>query len=197
MGDADDSYDFSALDMFLERLRAGDELVMGNRFKGGVRPHAMPFLRRYLGNPVLSAIGRLMFKAPIGDFYCGLRGFRRDSIDRLHLHTPGMEFASEMVVWRGLRFLLMLSPRWLFLYPGCALMLLGVATMLWLLPGPRTVAGIGLDIHTLVFSGAAPFGPLDPTVSMRVVVPAATAMVVGLQLIFSGFFLVLLEHHQG
>src|SRR5713101_4417974 len=77
MGDADDSYDFSALDPFVERLRAGDELVMGNRFAGGIKPAAMPFLHRYLGNPVLSGIGRLFFKTPIGDFHCGLRGFSR------------------------------------------------------------------------------------------------------------------------
>jgi glycosyltransferase involved in cell wall biosynthesis len=98
MGDADDTYDFSALGPFLERLRAGDELVVGNRFRGGIEPGAMPFLHRRLGNPLLSAIGRLFFRARIGDFHCGLRGFNRAAIDRLGLQTTGMEFASEMVV---------------------------------------------------------------------------------------------------
>ena len=98
MGDADDSYDFGTLGPFLERLRAGDDLVMGNRFQGGIAPGAMPPLHRYLGNPVLSYLGRLFFRIPVGDFHCGLRAFRRDSIMNLHLRTSGMEFASEMVV---------------------------------------------------------------------------------------------------
>jgi glycosyltransferase involved in cell wall biosynthesis len=98
MGDADDSYDFANLMPFLEKLRAGAELVMGNRFKGGIKPGAMPPLHRYLGNPVLTTIGRLFFGSPSGDFHCGLRGFRKDSIQRLDLRTTGMEFASEMVV---------------------------------------------------------------------------------------------------
>ena len=98
MGDADDSYDFSSLDGFLERLRAGDELVMGNRFRGGIEPGAMPPLHKYLGNPVLSTIGRMLFRSPIKDFHCGLRGFNRASMLKLHLQTTGMEFASEMVV---------------------------------------------------------------------------------------------------
>jgi Glycosyl transferase family 2 len=98
MGDADDSYDFTALMPFIERLREGADLVMGNRFKGGIAPGAMPALHRYLGNPVLSYLGRLFFRAPIGDFHCGLRGFRRDSVLTLGLEASGMEFASEMVV---------------------------------------------------------------------------------------------------
>lgn len=97
MGDADDSYDFSRLEQYVERLRAGADLVMGNRFMGGVAAGAMPALHRYLGNPVLSFIGRLFFRVDIGDFHCGLRGFSRDSILRLGLVSPGMEFASEMV----------------------------------------------------------------------------------------------------
>jgi glycosyltransferase involved in cell wall biosynthesis len=289
MGDADDSYDFGALDPFLEALRGGADLVMGNRFKGGIAPLAMPPLHRYLGNPVLSGIGRLFFRSPVGDFHCGLRGFRADTMRGLGLATDGMEFASEMVVratveglrivevpatlspdgrsrpphlrsfhdgWRHLRFLLLLSPRWLFLYPGAALMLLGLASMLWLLPGPRVLAGFGLGVNTLVYSSAAivcgfqavtfgifakvfainarllppderirrftsiisvevgmiaglmlllsglaggayslglwslaSFGALDPEVTLRVVAPSATAMIVGLQLIFSAFFL--------
>jgi len=98
MGDADDSYDFSALDSFLAKLREGYDLVMGNRFKGGIAPGAMPFLHKYLGNPVLSGLGRLFFKNRIGDFHCGLRGFKKSSIESLGLNTTGMEFASEMVV---------------------------------------------------------------------------------------------------
>ena len=98
MGDADDSYDFSDLDAFVAKLRDGCDLVMGNRFAGGIAPGAMPLLHRYLGNPVLSLVGRLFFRAEIGDFHCGLRGFRRDAILALDLRTSGMEFASEMVV---------------------------------------------------------------------------------------------------
>jgi len=98
MGDADDSYDFTQAHLFVNKLREGYDLVMGNRFQGGILPGAMPPLHRYLGNPVLTGIGRLFFKSPVGDFHCGLRGFRRDAIERLDLRTHGMEFASEMVV---------------------------------------------------------------------------------------------------
>ena len=98
MGDSDDSYDFSQLDGFLARLRDGADLVIGNRFAGGIAPGAMPPLHRYLGNPVLSLIGRLFFSVGVGDFHCGLRGFRTDRIRALDLRTTGMEFASEMVL---------------------------------------------------------------------------------------------------
>jgi glycosyltransferase involved in cell wall biosynthesis len=98
MGDADESYDFSDLYPFVERLRAGDELVMGNRFRGGIRPGAMPWLHRYIGNPILTGILNLFFRSPIRDAHCGLRAFRKDAYNRLNLHAPGMEFASEMVV---------------------------------------------------------------------------------------------------
>ena len=98
MGDADDSYDFSKLMPFVEQLRQGSDLVMGNRFRGGIAPGAMPFLHRYLGNPVLSFLGRLFFRIEARDFHCGLRGFQRERILALGLATPGMEFASEMVV---------------------------------------------------------------------------------------------------
>lgn len=98
MGDSDDSYDFEHLDGFVEQLRAGYDLVMGNRFRGGIAPGAMPPLHRYLGNPVLTGIGRLFFASPCRDFHCGIRGFRRSAILDLRLTTPGMEFASEMVV---------------------------------------------------------------------------------------------------
>lgn len=188
MGDADDSYDFLGLLPFVERLRAGDDLVMGNRFAGGIAQGAMPPLHRYLGNPVLTAIGRLFFRAPVRDFHCGLRAFRRDAILALDLRTTGMEFASEMVVrsvlaglrvsevpttlrpdgrsraphlrswrdgWRHLRFLLLYSPRYLFLLPGTVLAVAGLAVIAWLLPGPRVVAGVGFDVHTMLFAAAA------------------------------------------
>lgn len=103
MGDSDDSYDFSRLEPFVEKLRAGYELVIGNRFKGGIKPGAMPPLHRYLGNPVLTAVGRLFFTSPCKDFHCGLRGFDRNAILSLALQAPGMEFASEMVVKASIR----------------------------------------------------------------------------------------------
>jgi glycosyltransferase involved in cell wall biosynthesis len=188
MGDADGSYDFMAIDKFLAKLREGYDLVMGNRFKGGVAPGAMPFLHKWLGNPVLSWLGRLFFKSDVGDFHSGLRGFRRAPILALDLRTTGMEFASEMVVkasvhglritevpvtlgpdkrgrpphlrtwrdgWRHLRFLLLYSPRWLFLYPGVLLMIIGALFLLWLLPGERAVGSVRLDVHTLVYAAAA------------------------------------------
>ena len=188
MGDADDSYDFGNLMPFVEQLRAGYDLVMGNRFRGGIAPGAMPPLHRYLGNPVLTAFGRLFFKSPSGDFHCGLRGFRREAIGHLDLRTTGMEFASEMVVkatllglsitevpttlsrdgrsraphlrswrdgWRHLRFLLLFSPRWLFLYPGFALIAVGAAMFALILPGPRTIAGVTFDVNTLMYASAA------------------------------------------
>lgn len=185
MGDADGSYNFDDIPKFLEQLRAGADLVMGNRFRGGIQKGAMPFLHRNLGNPVLSFIGRLFFHAPCGDFHCGLRGFSKQSYQRMDLQTTGMEFASEMVVkaslfgmkivevpttlapagrdrpphlrswrdgWRHLRFLMMYSPRWSFLYPGLALMTGGTALAFWLLPGPRSVGSITIDIHTLLYA---------------------------------------------
>jgi glycosyltransferase involved in cell wall biosynthesis len=292
MGDADDSYDFSALGPFIAKLRAGNQLVMGNRFRGGIAPGAMPPLHRYLGNPVLTTIGRIFFRSPCGDFHCGLRGFSKAAILNLDLQTTGMEFASEMVVkatlqrlriaevpttlspdgrtraphlrswrdgWRHLRFLLLYSPRWLFLFPGALLMLLGLLTMLWLLPVPRVVAGVTFDVHTLLYAAAAiiigfqailfavftkvfaisegllpqdkrldslfryitlegglivasllilaglagtaysywfwdqlSFGNLDPARTMRIVIPAVTALTVGFQTLFSSFFLSIL-----
>jgi glycosyltransferase involved in cell wall biosynthesis len=188
MGDADDSYDFSALNVFVDKLRAGHDLVMGNRFAGGIEQRAMPALHRYLGNPVLSFIGRLLFRAKVNDFHCGLRGFRRSAILELGLNTSGMEFASEMVVkaslnrlritevpttlsrdgrsrpphlrswrdgWRHLRFLLLFSPRWLFLYPGFLLMLAGFLAMITLFPGPMTIGTLTLDIHTMLYASLA------------------------------------------
>lgn len=188
MGDADGTYDFTQIPVFLEKLRSGNELVMGNRFKGGIQPGAMPPLHRYFGNPVLTGIGRTFFKTVCRDFQCGLRGFTKAAYRRMALRTTGMEFASEMVVksslfklrtcevpttlspdrrpgrshmrswhdgWRNLRFLLLYSPRWLFFYPGQALLGAGIATTLWLLPGPRKVGHVFFDVHTLLYAVAA------------------------------------------
>jgi Glycosyl transferase family 2 len=189
MGDADDSYDFAHLDSFVTKLRDGCDLVMGNRFAGGIAPGAMLFLHRHLGNPLLSFIGRLLFHAAVSDFHCGLRGFRRDAVLALNLRTSGMEFASEMVVraalaklviaqvpttlavdgrsrpphlrtwqdgWAHLRFLLMFSPRWLFLYPGLALIVLGALGTAALFPGPiMLTAWFELDDHTFSVSAIA------------------------------------------
>jgi glycosyltransferase involved in cell wall biosynthesis len=293
MGDADDSYDFTALDPFVESLRAGNELVMGNRFLGGVASGAMPALHKYLGNPVLTGIGRLLFRSPIGDFHCGLRGFNRASILALALTSPGMEFASEMVVkatlkklriaevpttlspdgrsrpphlrswrdgWRHLRFLLLFSPAWLFFYPGLVLLIGGLAAMAWLLPAPQTAGGVTFGVNTLAFAaaaivgglqavvfyvfaktfairngllpedplvkrfgsllqfekgliaggaalvvglalaayalgfwGARSFGQLDPEQSLRIVIPSATLLILGLQLMFSSSLLSILQ----
>jgi glycosyltransferase involved in cell wall biosynthesis len=189
MGDADDSYDFAHLDAFVAQLRAGADLVMGNRFLGGIDAGAMPWKNRHIGNPALSGIGRLFFACPVGDFHCGMRGFSRDAFSRMRLQTTGMEFASEMVIkatlldmriaevpttlrkdgrtrrphlrpwrdgWRHLRFMLLYSPRWLFLYPGTALMVAGAIVGGALLRGPvKLTEHLGLDVHTLLFAFAA------------------------------------------
>jgi glycosyltransferase involved in cell wall biosynthesis len=189
MADADDSYDFTDLDGFVDRLRRGFKLVIGNRFQGNIKPGAMPLLNRYLGNPALSLIGRTLFGASVGDFHCGLRGFERQAILRLNLRAPGMEFASEMVVkaslasleiaevpttlspdgrqraphlrpwrdgWRHLRFMLLRSPQWLFLYPGLSMAGLGLVGSTMLTRGPVRVLGIfALDINSLLYCSIA------------------------------------------
>lgn len=292
MGDADDSYNFLNLASFLVKLREDYDLVMGNRFLGGIEQGAMPMLHRYLGNPVLTGIGRLFFGSPVKDFHCGLRGFKKESIDRLNLQSTGMEFASEMVVkstlhrlriteipttlspdgrsrpphlrswrdgWRHLRFLLIYSPKWLFLIPGVTLMLIGLILLSLLLTGPKTVSGVTFDIHTMLYaaffvivgfeaicfslcskvfamnagllprdetfftrlekytlekaimvgaiciiaglSGSilavliwenASFGELHTSITMRLIIPSLMLAFVGLQLIFSSFFLSIL-----
>jgi glycosyltransferase involved in cell wall biosynthesis len=292
MGDADDSYDFSRLDLFIEQLRAGNDLVVGNRFLGGIAPGAMPPLHRYLGNPVLTTIGRVFFSSPCGDFHCGLRGFSRSAILGLNLRSLGMEFASEMVVkatiqglritevptvlspdgrtrpphlrswrdgWRHLRFLLMYSPRYLFLLPGLLLVVFGTILGALILPGPRRIGTVSLDLNTLLYASAAimvgvqlmlfwlfakifatseglhppdpglerlykyftlesglvlstiallaggalaiasvrgwqanKFGNLDPEHTLRQVIPAVLLLVLGVQGIFSSFFLSIL-----
>jgi len=289
MGDSDDSYDFTNLGPFVDKLRAGYDLVMGNRFLGGIQPGAMPNLHRYLGNPVLTAIGRLFFKSPSGDFHCGLRGFNRAAMLGLDLRTTGMEFASEMVVkstlhnlritevpttlqpdgrsrpphlrswrdgWKHLRFLMLYSPRWLFLYPGLLLMGVGLVVGLLLLQGPIFIGGLGFDAQTLLYAAAAivlgfqaiafgvftkvfaisegllpedpklsvtsiklnlekglilgavliitglvcsvysvltwkqsHFGILDPARTLRIIIPAITALIIGVQIVFSSLFL--------
>ena len=289
LGDADDSYDFSDLGPFLARLRAGDALVMGNRFRGRILPGAMPWLHRFVGNPLLSALGRLFFRVPVGDFHCGLRAVNRAAYETIAPRTAGMEYASEMVIkatlaklrigevpivlhpdgrsrrphlrtwrdgWRHLRFMLLFSPRWLFLMPGTALFGVGLAASLWLLAGGRQVGPVEFDIHTLLVAGlacllgyqlivfalfttvfaiheglapmpayfervfqyvnlelgiafgflaalagfgvllaavwswsAVGFGDLDPRETMRQVIPGSILLVLGIQTVFSSFFL--------
>lgn len=289
MGDSDDSYDFEHLQPFVDALRQGHQLVMGNRFAGGIADGAMPPLHRYLGNPVLSFIGRLFFHTPIRDFHCGLRGFERQAMLDLGLRCDGMEFASEMVVkaslarlsiievpttlkpdgrdrpphlrswrdgWRHLRFLLLFSPNWLFLYPGLTLFALGLLGLLILLPSPLLLGRLILDIHSMLFAAGAAmaglqlmmfaafarvfaeengilpsspwgrrlrgplilelglltglalllaglglslysilvwdrqnFGPLDPTLGMRIVIPSMTISMMGVQCLFAAMFL--------
>ncbi|HON07669.1 MAG TPA: glycosyltransferase family 2 protein [Verrucomicrobiota bacterium] len=289
MADSDDSYDLTNLMPFVEKLRQGYDLVMGNRFSGGIKEGAMPFLNRYIGNPILSSLGKLFFKTNISDFHCGIRGFSKESVIKMDLQTTGMEFASEMVVkasllkmrtcevpttlspdgrgrpphlrrwrdgWRHLRFMLLYSPRWLFFYPGILLMLSGIIISLWLLPAPRQVGKMVFDIHTLLYGafailvgyqillfaiytkifaiaeGLLPqderlnkifkyvkletgivvgavlsiigiagsiyavwswqrtgFGPLNPSEMFRMIIPSMIALMLGIQTIFSSFFL--------
>jgi glycosyltransferase involved in cell wall biosynthesis len=186
MGDPDNSYDFYHLMPFIDRLRNGDDLVMGNRFRGGIQKGAMPWSHRYIGTPILSFIGRLFYKNNIGDFNCGLRGYNRQRILDLHLRTTGMEYASEMIVqaslhgykisevptvlrvdgrstephlstwhdgWRHLRFLLMYSPKWLFLYPGIVFMIVGLFGMGITIIHPYQLTHVNFGINTLLFCG--------------------------------------------
>lgn len=285
MGDGDNSYDFSNLAPFMKQLRNGYDLVIGNRFMGEIKSGAMPFLHRYIGNPILTWIGRLFFRCSCGDFHCGLRGFRKSAIEMIDLRTTGMEFASEMIVkaaiyrlkitevpttlspdgrnrpphlrtwrdgWRHLRFLLLYSPCWLFLYPGLLLMLIGLLGTLILLMGPRVhsllyfsiainigfqvvcfgvftkffavseglvpddhqfehiskyahletglilgfilvLLGISGSIYSLLIWKDNLFGNLNPVVTMRVVIPSVTSLALGVQIIFSSFFMSVLR----
>ena len=293
MGDADDSYDFSAIGEFVEKLRQGSDLVMGNRFRGGIDKGAMPWTHRFIGNPILTAIGRFFFGVPIGDFHCGLRAFRKEAYERMGLRTTGMEFASAMVIkasikrmrieevatvlhkdgrnrpphlrtwrdgWRHLRFMLLFSPRWLFVVPGMALFITGVGVSVWLITAPRQLGPLGLDIGALLVAAfscllgfqvlvfgvftkvlairdgfhpphpalkrlfhyitlevgllsgavltllgaggigvaflgwkATGFGALDPRISMRQLIPGVVMMALGVQTIFSSFFLSILD----
>jgi glycosyltransferase involved in cell wall biosynthesis len=293
MGDADDSYDFEAIGPLIGKLREGYDLVVGNRFMGGIEPGAMPWSHRWIGNPILTLISRVFFHAPVGDTHCGLRAFKKDAYEKMRLRATGMEFASEMVIkaslkgmritevavklrpdgrtraphlrtwrdgWRHLRFMLLFSPRWLFLYPGLALFAVGVVLSALLLGGPLHVAGVRLDIHTLLVAGflaligyqlvlfavftkifavrmgfhpphpvlerlfryvtlevgllagalmvlagivglvlavaswqAVGFGNLDPSLTMREVIPAVLLLAIGTQTVFASFFISILS----
>jgi glycosyltransferase involved in cell wall biosynthesis len=293
MGDADDSYDFTAIAPLIDKLRDGCDLVVGNRFMGGIEAGAMPWSHRWVGNPVLTLISRIFFHTPVGDAHCGLRGFRKDSYERMRLRATGMEFASEMVIkaslkrmqiaevpvtlrpdgrsrpphlrtwrdgWRHLRFMLLFSPRWLFLYPGIALFAVGILLSAALLPGPLYVGSLRLDIHTLLIAGflallgyqlvlfavftkifairagfhppyplldsvsryvtlevglatgalmvlvgvvalilavaswgAVGFGTLNPSLTMREVIPAVVLLALGTQTVFASFFISILS----
>jgi glycosyltransferase involved in cell wall biosynthesis len=186
MADADDSYELDNLMPFLEKLREGYDLVMGNRFKGGIRKGAMPWHHQYIGNPLLSFTGKLFFKTPAGDFHSGLRAFTKAAAATMNLQTTGMEFASEIVIkssilnmrvcevptvlfpdgrtrrphlrsfrdgWRHLRFLLLFSPRWLFAYPGMALIIIGAAFSVVLSFGPLQLPYRLVDFHSFIISG--------------------------------------------
>lgn len=293
MGDSDDSYDFGNLMPFVQKLREGYDLVMGNRFQGGILPGAMPPMHRYFGNPLLSLVGRLFFGSPCGDFYCGQRAFRKSAVESLGLQATGMEYALEMLVkatmmglritevpvtlspdgrgrpphlrrwrdgWRSLRFYLISSPRWLFFYPSLVLMGTGMLAGAWLSTGVRHIGGLRLDIHTLIYCAAAiiagfqlfafslfaklvavatgmhprnarlawllragilewglaigtglflagvgasayavsrwadaRFGDLDPFHMMRIIIPAVLSITLGIQVVFSSFYLCLLQ----
>ena len=186
MGDADGNHDLRNLMPFVEKLQAGYDLVVGNRFMGGIEAGSMTWVRRYVGNPFLSFVGRLFFQTPARDFHCGLRGIRRDALDRMRLQTSGMELASEMIIksslldmkvtevptrqlpdapgreshlnpirdgWRHLRFLLLYSPRWLFLYPSLLMLLVGGGFSARLILGPISFGDGILDYHTLIYAG--------------------------------------------
>lgn len=293
VGDSDASYDFYSLMPFLDKLRNGADLVIGNRFKGGIEPGAMPWKNRYIGNPILSAIGWIFFGAPVKDFHCGLRGYSVESFKKLNLKTSGMEFASEMIIkatllnfkieevattlkpdgrnrpphlrpwrdgWRHLRFMLIFSPKWLFLYPGIILFLLGLVTSAVLTINPVRISGTNFDIHTLLYTsvfsligfqlilfsiftriftyaeGITPldnniryfekeslleiglilgsllivlavigsfialmqwksfgFGELNPSSTLRLVIPSVLALALGIQIIFASFFIGVLQ----
>jgi len=191
MGDADDSYDFSNLGGFVEKLRAGYDLVMGCRLPiggGTIAPGAMPWKNRWIGNPILSTIGRLFFRCPAHDFHCGLRAFSKEAYERLDLKTTGMEFASEMVIkatlrsqkiaetpitlhpdgrsraphlrpwrdgWRHLRFMLIYSPRWLFLMPGTFIMCVGLLASTALAFSHFRIGSVQFDVGTQIVSAMA------------------------------------------
>jgi hypothetical protein len=183
IGDADRSYDFCEIDSLFQKMNEGYDLVLGNRFKGGIRPGAMPWLHRIIGNPLLTKALNVFYGAPIGDAHCGMRAFSRSAYDRMGLRTTGMEFASEMIVkaalaglrlcevpvsyspdgrtrpshlrsfrdgWRHLRFLLIYSPRWLFVVPGIVLLALGLSLDAVLFPGPVHIGRVVFDVHMML-----------------------------------------------
>ncbi len=184
MADADDSYDLSDLGRFVDELRAGADLVIGSRRLGTIEPGAMPWMHHRIGNPVLSGILNLLFRGQVSDAHCGMRALTKDAYRRMKATSPGMEFASEMVIkaalanmrtvnipitlrrdgrsshgphlrplrdgWRHLRFMLLLSPTWLFLFPGTIFMLLGIIPLAALGSGPVSVAGLTFDYHYMI-----------------------------------------------
>jgi len=187
MGDADQSYDFSEVPRFWEKIKEGNDLVMGSRLKGTIMKGAMPPLHQYLGNPVLSRIVRVLFHTPVSDSHCGLRAFTKEASRNMDLRTGGMELASEIVIkaskanlrtaeipitlhrdardraphlrsfrdgWRHLRYILMMSPNWLFILPGILLGAVGVLLIGVLLPGPLPLGRITLDVHTMLLGMA-------------------------------------------
>jgi glycosyltransferase involved in cell wall biosynthesis len=202
MGDADGSYNFADIPKFVAELENGADLVIGNRFGGGIMPGAMPRLHRYLGNPVLSWLGRLLFGCKVRDFHCGLRAFTREAFDRMNLRSPGMEFASEMIIkatlqgmriaevptilrpdrrdraphlrtwrdgWRHLRFMLLLAPHWLFFVPGLFLATFGFSVI------------AAMNIYGRIVVGSVAF-------SVNTSIVAAMTMILGTQLICMGVF---------
>jgi glycosyltransferase involved in cell wall biosynthesis len=181
MGDADETYPLQELAPFVDKLEEGDDLVIGSRFEGNIHGDAMPFLNRFVGNPILTGMLNLLFGVKVSDAHCGMRAIRKDALPTLELHSTGMEFASEMVfkayrrgltvseipidyyprvgesklnrfgdAWRHVRFMLLYSPSWLYLYPGAALLLLGLVGMLALATGPIDVFGRSWQIHTML-----------------------------------------------
>ncbi|MGH2449113.1 MAG: glycosyltransferase family 2 protein [Chloroflexota bacterium] len=199
MGDSDDTYDFTDIGRLVEKLREGNEYVLGSRFAGTILPGAMPWLHRYIGNPVLTAMLNFMFGLRSSDAHSGLRAFTKDAYKRMRLQTTGMEFASEMVInaaraklkvaevpityyprdgesklrsfrdgWRHIRFMLLYSPDHLFLVPGTVLLVLGLATLLFLLPGPEMISGHRIDYHFMFV--------------------ASLLTIVGFQVLLTGFY---------
>lgn len=293
MADSDGSYDLERLDEVLDRLLAGDELVVGDRFAGGIAPGAMPWLHRRIGNPVLSWLGRRLFGIRVRDLHCGLRGFDAQRIRELDLRTTGMEWASEVVIvaaarglriaqvpvtlgpdgrdgpphlrtwadgWRHLRLMLLMSPRWLFLYPGAVAFAIGITGTALLSVTPVRIGRFGFDVATLLYAAAlamlghallwfaaiserfagriglgeaplrrppwwartrlergllagalliaaggvlavasllrwraAGYAAVDPTVTVRIVVPAVLSLVLGVQTIFASLLLSVME----
>ncbi|MCK4829745.1 glycosyltransferase family 2 protein, partial [bacterium] len=183
MGDSDLSYDFSELPIFMEKIKENYDLVMGTRFRGKIQKGAMPFLNRYIGNPILSFILRVFFKTRISDVHCGLRAFRTDALKKMNLRTTGMELASEIVIksslkglkitevpvtlhpdergrpphlkpfrdgWRHLRYMLLMAPNWLFIFPGSIMSLIGILIIGILLPAPLTIGKVTFDVHSML-----------------------------------------------
>ena len=187
MGDADDSYEFSDVPAFVARLRAGDELVMGSRFRGKIHPGAMPFIHRFLGNPVLTWILNLFFGAGISDAHCGMRGFKREAIRRLSLHSSGMEFASEMVIraaQEGVR---------IGESPGIGRLLEGFELDIALVAGALLLlAGLTIDGRILLGWLRTHGGTLGEGVT-RLVILGGTLIALGVEVVFSSFFLSILK----